>query len=485
MAKQISPPLPLLSRALSSAKLGDEQEGLYISFFHNKTAAVLAGYFDSSFWERLVLQVSVSEPAVRHAIAALGSLHEYHERNRLFKTKVSLENGQSLFSLEQYTKSVYHLNRYLCTEKFPSIDIILICCVLFITLESFQGNSESTTRHLLSGSKIISDWQSDQRKTKSTVFQDDLFPIFTRLKIQVKSLLDTNVLQVDPRAPTSITAPSEFFNLREARNCLYLLMNDIFDLIQNSETYVTVSTLGDEIWDEKAAEMASAAEEQTFMFSSSRSPNELDCAHEKRNNLETLLLQWLSTFDSFLSQSNSRMKSQDLCAAALLKIHYICGWIFLKTGHNHLETTYDKYLSYFEKIVNLSQSLVEDSAPDSYNSKHLDLWFDLGIIGPLYFTASRCRDPSIRRKAVQLLQSHGLEGGGDAEGAAIVAQRLIALEEEGLVMVNDAKDVPEYARIHVVKVSIEIAKRFVVLSCFNPNATLGGRPRFRRERIKW
>lgn len=485
LAQQTSPPL-LLSRIPISAELGSEQERHYFSFFHKNTAAVLAGYFDSSFWERLVLQVSVSEPAVRHAIVALGSLHEFHEKNQLLEADISLENKQLLFCLKQYTKSICHLNRHIAAAKSPLVDIVLICCVLFITLESFQGNPDSTTSHLQNGSKILSKWQSDQSHTNSTVFLDDLLPIFTRLKVQVKSLLANRSLLVDFSASISIPAPIAFLCLREARNCLYLLLNDVFDFIQNDETYVILTNSQDEeIFDETAAEIAGAAEEKTSMFSSSRSPSEIDQAHEKRDRIEALLLRWLSTYDKFVSQSSVKMNSQDLCAAILLKIHYICSWLLLKTCHTRLETAYDEYVPYFGKVVALCESLIKDSAPDDRNTKHLDLWFDMGIIGPLYFTASRCRDPAIRRKAIELLGSHGREGACDAEGAAVVAERIVALEEEGLGMVNDAKDIPEYARIHVVKVSIRIVQRYVNLSCYNPNAPLGGQPKFRKERVRW
>jgi len=45
--------------------------------FREKAAPALAGSLDSSFWNRLVLQAGDSEPAVRLAITAVGSLSEH------------------------------------------------------------------------------------------------------------------------------------------------------------------------------------------------------------------------------------------------------------------------------------------------------------------------------------------------------------------------------------------------------------------------
>ena len=47
-----------------------------LQFFVRHSAPQLAGYFDSPFWQRMLLQSGRHSPAVKHAIAAIGSLHE-------------------------------------------------------------------------------------------------------------------------------------------------------------------------------------------------------------------------------------------------------------------------------------------------------------------------------------------------------------------------------------------------------------------------
>ena len=71
------------------------------------SAPQLAGYFDSPFWQRTVLQAARNEPAVRYAVAGIGALHE-----KLLTGAVSPEQCQdqrTRFALEQCNKSIHAL----------------------------------------------------------------------------------------------------------------------------------------------------------------------------------------------------------------------------------------------------------------------------------------------------------------------------------------------------------------------------------------
>jgi len=49
-------------------------EMLGLEFFCVKLAPSMGMYFDADFWKRSVVQASVAEPAVRHAVVAMGAL---------------------------------------------------------------------------------------------------------------------------------------------------------------------------------------------------------------------------------------------------------------------------------------------------------------------------------------------------------------------------------------------------------------------------
>lgn len=53
-----------------------QDEPFYLDRFRDLSAATLTKPFDSHFWSSLVLQLSISEPAVRHASIAFASAYE-------------------------------------------------------------------------------------------------------------------------------------------------------------------------------------------------------------------------------------------------------------------------------------------------------------------------------------------------------------------------------------------------------------------------
>jgi hypothetical protein len=98
----------------------------------------------------------------------------------------------------------------------------------------------------------------------------------------------------------------------------------------------------------------------------------------------------------------------------------------------------------------------------------------LGLISPLYIIVSRCRDPTIRRRALHLLYAcNRKEGIWDSRLAARVGQRIIEVEEAGAtplpsqgssngsetVGVISADQIPENARIHEMEVSFLADRR--------------------------
>lgn len=96
------------------------------SFFVQKTSSQLAGLFGSEFWERLVLQAAHHEPAIRHAITAIGSLHE----NKTFG-----RDSEVKFALRQYNLAIRSLLATPSPGEQRGLDVSLISCILFICFE--------------------------------------------------------------------------------------------------------------------------------------------------------------------------------------------------------------------------------------------------------------------------------------------------------------------------------------------------------------
>lgn len=58
---------------------GTYEERRCFEFFLTRTASQLSGFWDSDFWNCLILRATHHQPAIRHAVLALGSLHERFE----------------------------------------------------------------------------------------------------------------------------------------------------------------------------------------------------------------------------------------------------------------------------------------------------------------------------------------------------------------------------------------------------------------------
>jgi hypothetical protein len=99
------------------------------AFFMQRTCPQQAGFFGSDFWERLVFQAAYHESAVRHAIVAIGSLHELSEN------QTALKDVDKSFALEQYNLAIRDLLLPLSKSGKRGVDVCLISCLLFTCFE--------------------------------------------------------------------------------------------------------------------------------------------------------------------------------------------------------------------------------------------------------------------------------------------------------------------------------------------------------------
>ena len=110
-------------------------------------------------------------------------------------------------------------------------------------------------------------------------------------------------------------------------------------------------------------------------------------------------------------------------------------------------------MSYMEEIVNHStaaaglQEVVESPTPF--------FALDTGINIMLYTVAVRCRDPIVRRKAIDVLYAaNRQEGFWNGRLVAYLANQILEREERGL-KVRASSDVPEKARLQDISVGFE------------------------------
>lgn len=91
---------------------------------------------------------------------------------------------------------------------------------------------------------------------------------------------------------------------------------------------------------------------------------------------------------------------------------------------------------------------------------------DSGLIFSLFWTALKCRDGLVRRRAISLLESSHQEGVWIGPIQANIAKRIVEIEEgqpyeqyPPFEQLKQAEDVPEYMRVHNVTTDINKPNR--------------------------
>lgn len=118
---------------------------------------------------------------------------------------------------------------------------------------------------------------------------------------------------------------------------------------------------------------------------------------------------------------------------------------------------WDSFTPRFKQITAFARIIVEHSIELDVSQNSHKFSSDENIVMTLYRIASQCRDPIVRREAVTLLYQLPHQGGlWDSIATARVCEKLVSIEEEGLGKVACCEDVPEWARVRHVKVSVDM-----------------------------
>jgi hypothetical protein len=169
---------------------------------------------------------------------------------------------------------------------------------------------------------------------------------------------------------------------------------------------------------------------------------------------------WLLTLNSYLTDYSIMMGSKELRGAVVLKIHHITCKILLEATLFDHETEFDALIDDFERIVVLAGTLTNVPSSTPRSGRKPAYAFDMGVLPSLYYTAVRCRDPTIRRKALALLSaSPRREGIWDSEILAAIVRWVIAEEESSLDEVSCAEDFPLSVRLYMVERSLRVVER--------------------------
>lgn len=441
-----------------------QQEGLYFQLFQSHTATELSGYFDSVFWSRLVLQECHSEVSIRHAVVALGALYKTLEKSTESPPSSPGPDGESIDSPFRHWEVAVKSYSNACTTLIGVADqgsnanrTRLMASILLACFDSFIGDHKQAIVQIQNGLGLLEQLRAQRRRAflshPEAPVEDEIIQMFTRLAIQAKSydmafhFPKPYVIQLiqpstDPASPGSDGGspvslhqdpiPEQFSSLHEARIAWDTLCERMFRF---TETLFSASQNG-------PMGVLPAAQRQYGM------------------GFKSHIEAWSNAFDHILcSRSAPGFSSQEKAAISVLKMSQLMGQILFLMTFSDSEASFDNFQDQFKVIVDLGQEVVGDEerraaekrCPDprtcrhhkthdedifggyEYTASHIKPSFsaDMGIVPPLYVVATKCRNPLVRRQAIQLLRSSSRrEAMWDSELTARIGSWVMEIEEQ-------------------------------------------------------
>ncbi|KAK0711318.1 hypothetical protein B0H67DRAFT_602120 [Lasiosphaeris hirsuta] len=393
----------------------DEKRSFH--FFQHVTAPCLSGDFDGVFWRVLVLQICQTEPAVKHAVLAVSSLHE----GMMAMAPYAEADDRHSFALSQYNKAIACL-----LDQMREVDakplVPLLTCVLFVCIELMQSKDTESIIHLEQGRQILSRLgrKASSQNSEIDIIKQHLVPMYTRLSL-TSLMFGGDPVAIPTPLKTLTDVPMMFDSIGEVRYALYDFMDECLRFAKKTH----------------AAKYSELPEEELRI-------------HEKEQDY---LLRKLSKFNvSFSLYQAQRARDAPPGAIALIQIHVSTTYIWISTALSSEETVFDAHVATFSKIIPLANTFMDALAgpvnhdpmankmtaasPSAADTRRFSalFTFEMHVIAPLYYVAAKCRHPLIRRAALDLLRRNPArrENLWRANVMAAIADHTIRLEEKHL-----------------------------------------------------
>ena len=412
--------------------LSGEEENCMFEWFRERTSKKLPGVFESEFWDKLILRVSFTEPAVMHAVLALGSMHK---RETIEDTRPEVSerapDQHERFALRHYSKAIGQLQGLSVQKNKASVRVALVACMAFTCLEIIRGHLRTGVEHLRLGMRLLSSLTDNVHAVTAEILSESadqyLRDAFSQMNIQAIMLgQGTSGLDQVPRSSSAGPLPVLFHSMKQARKRLDWLIGDVLYL-----------------------------KEQLRISKPNTKLAEADKLQTRWHQLQTDVIMWQRTFNVSRTAMLKDMGPVGQPAHVILSLHYHMLHVAAATCcHPDGEMAYDYYNDNFVDLIRDSSTLsalvrtdLLDDTELRFDSGLPHFIFDRGWVAPLYFAATKCRNHRIRVQCIKLLSSvHSKEGLWDGWLAAIVAQEIANIEEggfyEGFDNGFDPKQVP-------------------------------------------
>jgi hypothetical protein len=431
---------------------GTTQERRIFHRFQYCTVPAFAGGSETGFWTKLVLKVGQEEPVVRNAIIALGTLHEDYQ-DRCGKYSPQLINDQSYqHALRLYGVALRDLNQRLDDPSRSNAKLAIIASILFACFEVLRRNNMAAVIHYQQGMRELirqmnlpsaddtsvtpySPGRQAQFRAMPQDEVDELLRVFARYDIQACTFskdhaerLSAHVNHMPRIQPTDLT-------LSQVRIHLDNLLVSVYQLVKSDARMYRYWRI-----DAVPVEWQNRRQEALDIFDA-----------------------WMVALENFFAAQGPRLNAADIKSLLGLRLQIKTAVIMLRVCIDcGPECSFDSFQDDFEDMVSKVEQMttalrIPEQAP--LEDEQTPFTMELGIVHPLFFVACKCRDRDLRRRAVAQLKRAGKEGVWEGPIMAVLAQKIIELEEEGL---SRGEAVPEENRFHEIRKNVDYDSRQIM-----------------------
>ncbi|KAL3481259.1 hypothetical protein BJX99DRAFT_219429 [Aspergillus californicus] len=367
------------------------EERRFFNYFHSFTVPMMNGWFDNRMWNCLVLQMCQAEPALCHAVVAVSALQEVSETNGIDVWPVDMSNRTHRFALYQYTRSIERLRERMKSNDPTVRHTVLLCCLLFIAFELIRGNYNEAILHLQNGLQILGTDKLDYHALYHTN------PVFDQ---PVEESLAAAMVHLDLQCA--------HFGLSETHRPLSLA------LLAEGQGQWPMSA------DFDCVQQAWFMRDRIFLqfcmfarFCETLSAAEISANHallsKEQKKQQIQLLNFGQALDR-LEQKAIRAGTwgeKERGSMEVLRMHHLGVSVIIDTCMiKSVAVLRRSFGAHFSAVVDAAERITQRILRKSRESgPRPTLLMETAIIGPLYYTIEKCRNPAVAQRGLAVLES--------------------------------------------------------------------------------
>jgi hypothetical protein len=418
----------------------------YFMEFKDRTAAQVAGFFDTGVWERMVPQTCHQEESIRHITVALAALNMTIRAITDDSDAASMEARRreawrhTAFGLKSYAKGLALMRRSTVTDLTDQnqLRVALLGCFITMTFEFYQGNKDASMKQAFAGIELLNNYHEAKVGVRPKSISDipstpaiepDIIAAFAHMQNLLslgKKKPDVRAVDLDELARYVDEIPVEFMDLEVARQSWEQTQDPEMFLRPEESKMKDYDFLFDISSPDFAVDKPLLASIPVKTESGDSPPKEPRVTIEDSGK-EIGNARWLKAFEPLYNRCRSQPPmSTEFQEATILMLRYLTA---------RLRTVY----SYFDKdfvfessqAMAIGRELLEMRAGSEEETlQQRTRFYKQGLVAALFLVAAKCQDRRLRREALTILEQYpGVEGYLDTVVAIRLARWFIEKDE--------------------------------------------------------